>query len=175
VRRVGARFALYALAGELLIDYGIVPWSKGDGAAAAAEMFKAWRNDRGTDANHESQQNVEKLRDYVELYGLGRFVSMKDVDYFSGGEDEDDDNTSFDPTLQAHSGWKDNDFYYFHNKGMHDALQLWKNDFKRAISDFVTDGLLKAEPGKNQVRITPPNGHKQQWVYAVRRDALHAS
>jgi len=41
VKRAASEFALVAMAGELAIEYGIVPWPKGDAIKAAAEMFDA--------------------------------------------------------------------------------------------------------------------------------------
>jgi hypothetical protein len=41
VKRAASKFALVAMAGELAIEYGIVPWPKGDAIKAAAEMFDA--------------------------------------------------------------------------------------------------------------------------------------
>jgi putative DNA primase/helicase len=48
VKRAASKFALVAMAGELAIEYDVVPWPNGDAIKAAAEMFDAWRAGRGT-------------------------------------------------------------------------------------------------------------------------------
>ena len=41
VKRAASKFALVAMAGELAIEYGIVPWPEGAAFAAAVELFHA--------------------------------------------------------------------------------------------------------------------------------------
>jgi len=41
MKRAASEFALVVMAGELAIEYGIVPWPKGDAIKAAVEMFDA--------------------------------------------------------------------------------------------------------------------------------------
>jgi putative DNA primase/helicase len=62
VKRAASKFALVAMAGELAIEYGIVPWPKGDAVKAAAEMFDAWGAGRGTVANDEPRQRRDGQR-----------------------------------------------------------------------------------------------------------------
>jgi putative DNA primase/helicase len=71
VKRVGARFALFALAGELALDYGIVPWREGTAADAAAEMFRVWRKDRPS-GNQEPHQILDAVRSFIERHGASR-------------------------------------------------------------------------------------------------------
>jgi hypothetical protein len=61
VKRVGARFALFALAGELAIDYGIVPWTEGEAVTAAAEMFRVWRAQRPTGNQEPHPSNRPRI------------------------------------------------------------------------------------------------------------------
>jgi putative DNA primase/helicase len=66
------------MAGELAIEYGIVPWPKGDAIKAAAEMFDAWRAGRGTVANDEPRQILRRVSDFIDRHGDSRF-SDKDA------------------------------------------------------------------------------------------------
>jgi hypothetical protein len=62
VKRAVSKFALVAMAGELAIEYGIVPWPKGDAIKAAAEMF---------DAKTAYRRGIEG-REIFEITSVGR-------------------------------------------------------------------------------------------------------
>jgi putative DNA primase/helicase len=70
--RAAARFALFALAGELATEYGITPWKPSAATRAAAEGFAAWRSFRGSGTD-ENQQVVAALTDFIESNGDSRF------------------------------------------------------------------------------------------------------
>jgi putative DNA primase/helicase len=69
VKRAASKFALAAMAGELAIQYGIVPWPKGDAIKAAAKMFDAWCAGRGTVANDEPRQILRRVSDFIDRHG----------------------------------------------------------------------------------------------------------
>ncbi|UZE96948.1 DUF927 domain-containing protein [Alkalimarinus alittae] len=69
------RFAVVALAGELAIKYGLLPWEEGDAIEAALSLFDAWRELRGT-GNAEDTQIKEMILDYLDKYGDSRFTNL---------------------------------------------------------------------------------------------------
>ncbi len=48
VRRVIDRFALAGVAGELAVDFGLVPWAEGEALAAARQCLESWLEGRGS-------------------------------------------------------------------------------------------------------------------------------
>jgi len=76
VRRVGARFALVAAAGELAIEAGIVPWPAGHAADAARECFNAWLGARGHLDNGEDAAMLRQVRAFLEKNGDALFTWM---------------------------------------------------------------------------------------------------
>jgi len=72
VRRAGARFALFALAGELAIEYGVLPWPKGSVIEAAHIAFDAWRVGR-SGGNSERHQVLQALAAFLDRHGDSRF------------------------------------------------------------------------------------------------------
>ncbi|MGM9489790.1 DUF927 domain-containing protein [Ideonella sp. YS5] len=74
VRRAGARFALVAVAGELAIEAGIVPWSPGQGAEAARACFNAWLSARGHMDNGEEAAMLRQVRAFLEKNGDALFT-----------------------------------------------------------------------------------------------------
>lgn len=74
VRRVGARFALVAAAGELAIEAEVVPWQAGEGVAAARACFNAWLAARGHLDNGESAAMLRQARAFLETNGDALFT-----------------------------------------------------------------------------------------------------
>ncbi|WP_374564439.1 DUF927 domain-containing protein [Ideonella sp.] len=74
VRRVGARFALVAVAGELAIEAGIAPWPAGHAADAARACFNAWLGARGHLDNGEEAAMLRQVKAYLEKNGDALFT-----------------------------------------------------------------------------------------------------
>ncbi|MBI5270149.1 MAG: DUF927 domain-containing protein [Burkholderiales bacterium] len=74
VRRVGARFALVAVAGELAVEAGVAPWPPGEAASAARTCFNAWLGSRGHLDNGETVAMLRQVRAYLETNGDALFT-----------------------------------------------------------------------------------------------------
>lgn len=74
VRRVGARFALVAAAGELAIEAGIAPWPAGHAATGARQCFNAWLAARGHLDNGEQSAMLRQVRAFLEKNGEALFT-----------------------------------------------------------------------------------------------------
>jgi len=161
VRRVGARFALFALAGELAIDYGIVPWREGDAIAAAVEMFRVWRKDRPT-GNQEPQQILDAVRSFIERHGKSRFAPLGIT---FQGKVLDDERTVYD-----RAGWREGERYLFHKDGMREALKGF--DFNRALDVLREHEVLI--PGNDGKGSTPKKiaGEGLTRVYVIEKEAI---
>ena len=73
--RVGDRFALIAQAGELAIEYGLLPWEPGTAFDACRLLFDEWVEDIGS-GNSEDRQILAAIADYIDTYGNSRFADM---------------------------------------------------------------------------------------------------
>ncbi len=71
--RAASRFALYAMAGELGIEAGILPWEIGTALTACLEMYQRWLTWRGSGMT-EDQQILRNLSDYLLKHGDTRFT-----------------------------------------------------------------------------------------------------
>lgn len=76
VRRVGARFALVAAAGELATAAGITGWQAGHASWAARQCFNAWLAARGHMDNGEEAAMLRQVRAWLEKNGDALFVWM---------------------------------------------------------------------------------------------------
>jgi putative DNA primase/helicase len=158
VRRVADKFALIALAGELAIDYGVVPWREDEATAAALDMFGVWLEKRpgeGKD-NQEPHQIMDAVKSFIERHGASRFAPYSYTDR----------------TIRDRAGWKDGDgFYYFHKDGMREALKGF--EFDRALK-VLRDRkvLIPDSAGKNTTK-KDPHGEKPQRLYVISTDTLY--
>jgi putative DNA primase/helicase len=74
VQRVGARFAIVAVAGELATEAGITGWQAGESIAAAKACYHAWLDARGGTGNGEIAAMLKQVRSFLEAHGAGRFT-----------------------------------------------------------------------------------------------------
>ena len=80
VRRVAMKAGLSAVAGELAILFGIVPWAKRFPVVAAAEyVFQPWLEHRGTCESHDGGGARVLFRVPFEQYGDSRFDPLRAV------------------------------------------------------------------------------------------------
>jgi uncharacterized protein (DUF927 family) len=73
VRSAAVRFGLIAVAGELAVVYGVLPWQPGTAIAAAAVCFRRWIMDRGGKEASEDIRAVRAVCACVSLHGASRF------------------------------------------------------------------------------------------------------
>jgi putative DNA primase/helicase len=73
VERVGARFALVGVAGELATEAGLTGWAVGEAERGAKACFDAWMAARGGAGNGEVTAMLRAVRKFIETHGAGRF------------------------------------------------------------------------------------------------------
>ncbi|MGQ0443621.1 MAG: DUF927 domain-containing protein [Beijerinckiaceae bacterium] len=136
-KRAAARFAVVALAGELATEYGVTGWPEGAAIAAAAELFKGWRAQRGK-GNDERRQILERVSDFIERYGDGRFA---------------DASGDSDVIIRDRAGWWRSIVgggreYLFTAGGMREALKGF--DFTPALNVLEAAGALPPADAKGR-------------------------
>ena len=134
IKRAAGRFALLAMAGELAIEYGILPWPEGAAIEAATISLKAWRSTRGR-GNDERRQVLEQVAAFIERHGDSRFS----------------DSASLEDSMRINRAgwWRDTDagrIYLFNAEGMREAVRSF--DFKRALDVLQEAGALPATTGE---------------------------
>jgi hypothetical protein len=73
IERVVRKFALTAVAGELAIALGVLPWAPGSAAEAAKYFFGLWRNVRKGDKAAEVEDGLTALQKFFEQNSESRF------------------------------------------------------------------------------------------------------
>ena len=73
VLRAANRIGLVAVAGELAIQLGVLPWPTGSVNEAAADIFQDWQVERGGNDPAEVRRAIEQVKGILERYGDSRF------------------------------------------------------------------------------------------------------
>ena len=73
--RVADRFAVIALAGEMAIAYGLLPWSAGSALADCQLLYGEWLSRVGS-GNAEDRQILAGLADFIDRHGSSRFSTI---------------------------------------------------------------------------------------------------
>ncbi|ANF59490.1 RNA helicase [Halotalea alkalilenta] len=75
--RGAERFAIVALAGEIAIEFGILPLGHGVPTAAMQELFNAWQSERGK-GQSEDTKVLDSIRDFLDRHGDSAFSALGD-------------------------------------------------------------------------------------------------
>lgn len=150
--RAAERFALVALAGELAIDFGILPLPADSARTAMLDLFNAWRSGRG-EGPSETRQILLSVADFIARHGDTRFSSADDAN----GEARD-----------RAGYWHDGDgerLYLFNRPGLEEAAKGYDlARIGRALDE--AGAIAKKEPGKLQHRRSLPDGSRPPlyWI-----------
>jgi len=75
--RVADRFAVIALAGEMAITYGLLPWAPGGAVADCQLLYGEWLSRVGS-GNAEDRQILAGIHDFIAKHGDSRFSNVND-------------------------------------------------------------------------------------------------
>jgi uncharacterized protein (DUF927 family) len=78
--RAAQRFGLIAAAGEMAVEFGIVPWPKEAPTEAAKWALNQWLATRGKASSYEERQAVAQVRGIIERFGDSRFDDITTYD-----------------------------------------------------------------------------------------------
>lgn len=74
VQRVGRRFALVAVAGELAAEAGLTGWAPGEATRGVRATFEAWLAGRGGIGNAEERHMLRQVQRLLAERGAGNFA-----------------------------------------------------------------------------------------------------
>lgn len=76
VARACQRFGLIAMAGEIAIHLGVLPWKRGEAVEAAKTVFAGWLEARGGAGAAEDRTAIEQVAEFISAHGNSRFQPM---------------------------------------------------------------------------------------------------
>lgn len=115
--RAAERFALLGMAGELAIEWGLLPVPAGTAHAAMLELFSVWSGNRGQ-GQGEDATICASLCEFITRHGDALFSEL-----------------SAAVVVRDRAGW-------------------WRDEDNRRVWMFTAEGLRRAVPGFDLVRIT---------------------
>ncbi len=77
VRDVARRFALVTLAGQLAVEWGLLPWQRDEPMKAATAVLNQWLGRRDGAGSAEESQHVKVVRAFLAEHGSSRLVTIK--------------------------------------------------------------------------------------------------
>jgi len=152
VKRVAARFALVAMAGEYATDVGLTGWDKDSAWNAALICFYSWRNNWTDTGSREYDQAIKQVRAFIQRHD-GRFQCVSD-----------------DRVPNNRAGLKFGDEYWIYPNVY--SNEVCEGIRPQSVSKALIDAccLIRGKDGRTQARRTF-NG-KQQRFYVVDTSVL---
>ncbi|WP_089169014.1 DUF927 domain-containing protein [Azotobacter chroococcum] len=157
--RVADRFAVIALAGEMAIAYGLLPWPVGTGLADSLLLYREWL-DRVGSGNAEDRQILASIARFIERHGDSRFSSVHAAET--------------DSRVTNRAGyWEDEPgrrLYLFNTSGLQEAAHGF--GLARIVTALDTAGAIaKRDIEKGRTRNTKkyrtPGGGAPKGLYAI--------
>lgn len=151
--RVADRFAVMALAGELAIGYGILPWPVGAAQAACKLLFNEWLLRVG-DGNTEDRQIAQSITHFITVHGDSRFSKM------------DTNNLHYEISVNNRAGYYlvlgEKKLYLFNPSGLKEATLGYS--LERAIRTLETTGaLIESDKGRKTKQYRLPAGGRGRF------------
>jgi putative DNA primase/helicase len=171
--RVARSFAAIALAGELAIKWGILPWEEGSAVTAAVEIFNRWKTTQPQSTkSKEHEQILRCLSDFIDAHGNSRFL---DINWSPGVNPRTGLELDKDPLVRDQVGYfddsSDSRIYLFTSGGLREATKGF--DFKRVL-EALDEARAFAKTGATQKTVTtrvPEGGVKD--LYHIDPAKLH--
>jgi putative DNA primase/helicase len=136
----------HLLAGELAIEWGILPWTANSALLAAVEIFNHWKATQPkSDKSKEHTQILNGVRDFIETRG----ADFSDVDWVPE-RDSYGRLMNPEPVIHERAGyWKDlgKRVYFFNVAGLERASSGFGS---RKAAEVLDDAgpLIQKDPGK---------------------------
>ena len=163
VRRVAQRFGLFAAAGELAIDMGILPALEGDAIDGVVVCFRSWLAARGSsNSSAEILAGVAQVQDLLERHG---------TKHFDGWLRQPGINQSFVEAKVA-DRWgyfirmANEPEFYVTSIGFQKLCEGY--DTKAIAKELIRLGILRpGADGKSSVSVTVPGQAKARYYHLV--------
>jgi len=172
-KRVAACFALVAAAGELAIEWQIVPWPPQAAFDAAGTLLREWLSERPTAGNLEEAQILAHVRRVMEKGWQARFIDWHRIS-------EENADLSRMAAIQETLGFRKRDIpwnpddpaYLFYVTRQRFAEEFAaKGGFKpkRVAALLRAKSLLKCDTDGATLKETLPNGDPRSYCIIGRK------
>jgi uncharacterized protein (DUF927 family) len=159
VRSACECFGLIAAAGELGVQYGVLPWPQGEALRASGACFKLWLRRRGGAEAAEDIAAVKAVRCFLALHGAQGSTRFEEAD-----EPQQQVNKWQEPRIMNRAG------YVRERIGVKEFLifeTVWEQEVCRGldpqnVARVLRDkGFLFADPGRLKIQVRV-RGHTER-------------
>jgi len=165
--RVADRFAVIALAGEMAIAYGLLPWPVGTSLADSLLLYREWLERVGS-GSAEDRQILASLARFIERHGDSRFSDVHAAET--------------DSRIRDRAGyWEDEPsrrLFLFNTSGLQEAAHGF--GLARIVTALETAGAIaKRDIEKGRTRNTKkyrlPGGGSPKGLYVIDPERLEGA
>ena len=161
VARVAGRFGLVAAAGELAIEWGLLPWLKGEATLAAARLFGAWLDERGGLLHSDIREGLRAVHRFLAQHGSSRFENAWSV----VADEHGHERPVIGRTIMR-AGYRrlegsgdDAEWHFFFDPEVWRSEVLAGFDYRAIGKHMVERGWMMAGDGKNMTARKRVPGH----------------
>lgn len=164
-RRAARAFATAALAGELAIAAGIVPWEKTEAIEAVLYMFKLWRTHwKAGVLGAEHHGILRVINDAIDRHSDSRFSNLN----WTPATNQYGNIINTEPTIRDRMGWWDDSsgtrVYLFTSSGLKEVTREY--DFDRVLAAVEAAGAFaRKDHGQKSVNTKVPDGRQARLYY----------
>lgn len=166
-RRAARTFAIIALAGELAIEWQILPWAKGQATEACLLLFRRWRSQTVISAASSPNKKIlMAIKDSINRYGSSRFSDVQ-MDLLDVSRVNDRMGYWMDVaprSVDELKNHKKNLIYLFTSTGLKEATKGY--EFKQVTRVLDEAGAFyEKDKGQRSVNKRTPTG--QERLYCI--------
>jgi len=170
--RVARSFAVIALAGELAIEWAILPWEPGSVTNAAVDIYNYWRSTQPQSAkSKETAQLIAAVKAFIET----RDADFSNADWMPEYDEDSGRIINPEPVIRERAGYRkeinDNRVYCFNVEGLKRASSNFGARKAAEILD-AAGALVEKDPGKKTKKIWIPQLKRSVSFYVVDPEKL---
>jgi putative DNA primase/helicase len=163
--RVARSFAVVALAGELAIEWSVLPWEKGAALTAAVKIFNHWKTTQPQSAkSKETEQLLKAVRDFIQTYG----ACFSNIDWVAVHDKDTGRILNAEPVIYERAGyWKEINekrIYLFTSKGLDKASGGFGTRKAAEVLDSI-GALVEKTAGRRSKKARTPDGHSVDFYW----------
>jgi putative DNA primase/helicase len=163
--RVARSFAIVALAGQLAIDWGILPWEEKLPLTAAVEGFNQWKSTQPQSTkSKEIEQLLKAVRDFIQTYG----ACFSNIDWTPVYDKDTGRILNAEPVIHERAGyWKEINekrIYLFTSKGLDKASGGFGTRKAAEVLDSI-GALVEKTTGRRSKKARTPDGHSVDFYW----------
>lgn len=163
LERVNNKFALTAIAGELAIQYGALPWQAECCAASVRELYREYlQNSRILETSSDERLILNAFADFLDKYSSS--ASLPDIVVLNSGDDDRYQRTGAEGLLGVYHGYSHNQIDYHLFTSTVDTICAKHTLNKRLVKKILREKKILTENESINVQIANTRKTVRCWT-----------